>query len=118
MKKIAIVFLYILTRAAGAQEILTLDEAIGLALENNPQVEIARNDAAVAENNAKLGNADLLPQISMSGGTTVTDRDGDKSTSTNASVSASYTLFDGFGNIYRFKRLKSGERLGRHGEPV
>ena len=108
-----IVMLLSASMVVGAQDLLTLNEAITLALDRNLDVEIARNDAAVAENSATLGNANLLPSVSASGGTSLSDRDGDVATATNATVSASYTLFDGFGNIYRFKRLKAGERLGR-----
>jgi outer membrane protein len=95
------------------QETLTFDGVIAIALEQNHQIEIARNNAAVAANNAGIGNADLLPRVNLSGGASVTDAEAGTSTSTNASATASYTLFDGFGNIYRFKELQAGKRLGR-----
>jgi len=95
-----------------AQETLTFEEAIAIALEHNHQIQIARNTADIAANNATIGNADLLPKIGVTGSTIRTDREEEASTSTTASVSASYTLFDGFGNVYRFKSLQAGKDIG------
>jgi outer membrane protein len=96
-----------------AQEKLTFEQVIDLALRKNHQIEVARNNALLSNNNATLGNADLLPRASLAGGATFTNRDGDGTTTTNASLSANYTLFDGFGNVYRYKSLRSGSRIGR-----
>lgn len=93
--------------------ILTFEQALTRAVQNNHQVAVARNLAAISENNAFAGNAGLLPQLSLSGGSTYSDVDGSGSIATSASASAAYTLFDGFGNVYRLKGLQAGRRLGR-----
>jgi len=93
-------------------QILTFEQALTRAVQNNHQVAVARNLAAISENNAFAGNAGLLPQLSFSGGSTYSNVDGSGSAATSASVSAVYTLFDGFGNVYRLKGLQAGKRLG------
>ena len=113
MKSLFIFFLLLfLNRIALTKETLTFDRALGMAMKKNHQIEVARNNAAIAENNATIGNADLLPNLNLSGGTSVSNREGEESTTTQALLSTSYALFDGFGNVYRFKRLQAGKRLG------
>lgn len=113
MSKYIIIFITMLSAKMLAQEKLYFDDAIALALEQNHLIRIARNNAVVAENNATIGNAGLLPRLSANGGSSVRDTDGAATSTTNATLSATYTLFDGFGNISRYKRLRSGERLGK-----
>lgn len=97
------------------EEPLRFEEAISIALEKNHQVKIARNTAAIAGNNVHIGNADLLPTVGLSTGTTFRDDisgPGGSTTTTDAGVQVTYTLFDGMGNIYRFKNLQVGGELG------
>jgi len=97
------------------EEPLRFEEAISIALEKNHQVKIARNTAAIAGNNVHIGNADLLPVVGVSTGTAFRDDisgPGGSTTTTNAGVQVTYTLFDGLGNLYRFKNLQVGGELG------
>ncbi|MFC2146738.1 TolC family protein, partial [Acidobacteriota bacterium] len=94
------------------EEPLRFQEAVAIALERNHQVLIARSTAAIAKNNVNIGNADLLPEISLSAGSTYLDANDVASTTTDARVQVTYTLFDGFGNLYRFKKLQVGGELG------
>ena len=115
MKKMIICILVAAATAgsAAAQEKLTLAKSIRLALEQNPNVTAARNDAQIARNTAAAGNAELLPRLSVSSGANYQDSETlGASTTTSAGVSLSYTLFDGFGTVYRMKRAKSAGRLG------
>ncbi len=96
-------------------ELLRFDEAIAIALERNHQVKIARNTAAIAGNSVHIGNADLLPNVNLSTGAVFTDSSpvtGGSATTTDAGVQVTYTLFDGLGNFYRFKKLRVGGELG------
>jgi outer membrane protein len=92
-----------------AQETMTLSQAIQLALGNNLELQIARNDAQIAHNNNHPGNAGMLPNVSFNvqenpaitnidqkftNGTTI-ERDNVFSHSANANILATYTLFDG-----------------------
>jgi len=106
---------------ASAQELLTFKDAIAMAMQKNHRIEIARNDAQIAENNVHIGNAGLLPRIDVSAGSNYQDSKlntpagelAEGSTLNTAQVQARYTLFDGFGNIYRFKRLQALGEIGR-----
>ena len=93
-------------------EPLSIHQAIAIALERNHQVLIARNTADIAKNDVNIGNADLFPKVSLSAGTTYLDGSEVANTTTNAQVQVTYTLFDGLGNVYRFKKLQVGGDLG------
>lgn len=108
------------TAISGAQDILTFEEAVQIALEQNHQVRIARNDAEIAANNVHVGNAGLLPKVGLSAASNYSDSKiptdaGDiqtAATTNTAQVQASYTIFDGFSNVNRFKRLKLFGEIG------
>ena len=98
---------------SGAQEVLTLQEAVATALRQNTSVMVARNSAVIAQNTASAGKADLLPKLSASAGANYTDIENvGASTTSSVGASASYTLFDGLGNVYRLRQAQSTGRLG------
>ena len=108
-----------------AQEVLTKEEAVALALENNYGVKMAENAVAVAENNTSILNTGFLPTVTGNAGTTYnldnteaefsngesTSLNGAESTRYNASVGLNYTIFDGLGRRYNYKRLKEQYQL-------
>jgi len=108
-----------------AQNVLTKEEAVSKALENNFGVQIAKNDVAVAENNASILNSGYLPTVTGNAGATynldnteaqfsngeTTILNGAESSRYNASVNLNYTLFDGLGRRYNYKRLKEQYQL-------
>lgn len=97
------------------EERLRFEQAVAIALEKNHQVRIARNTAAIAGNSVHIGNADLLPGVDLSTGAVFTDNSsvtGGSATTTDAGVRVTYTLFDGLGNLYRYKKLQVGGELG------
>jgi len=111
MKKIIILIqLLSLMVLIGFAEVerLSYDRAISIALKENLKIKIARNNALISRRNAHIGNAGLLPKFKLSG--TASYQDGSSSTSTQ--IQASYTLFDGLSNIFNWKKLLSGKRLG------
>lgn len=105
-----------------AQPILNLEDAIALALENNHQIRVTRNQAESVENLAHPGQAGLLPsaqadasynyqnndikQTFSSPTVPSVDQNGVINTTRAASLGLNYTLSDGFGNVYRFRQLK------------
>lgn len=120
MKKKVMVFIFLFTGSfftGSGNELLTYKKVLDIALSQNIQIKIARNNAEIARRNAHIGNAGLLPRLEFSssasyqeGGTGLdTDEAG---TTTNAQIQASYTLFDGLANIFRWKRLRSENRQG------
>jgi len=97
---------------------LSLGEAIALALEKNPDILVARNEERIARNNVHIGNAGLLPKIDLVSKAAYAKNPGSsppsalESTTSIAQIQASYTLFNGFGNIYTFRKLKTAGELG------
>jgi len=123
MKKIKFMILFILFSGlhyASAQESLTFHKAVKLALENNHQIKVAYNNKLIAENNAHPGNAGLLPNLNITGNMNQQNSSGlsmgSDGTISNlsAKMQASYTLFDGFGNIYRFKKLQKNNEISTY----
>ena len=59
--------LFFLTSFYGtyAQEVLSIEKAIDIALENNFQVQIAENETIIAKNNNHIGNSGFLPNLSI-----------------------------------------------------
>lgn len=128
MKNITnILILLLVSGSLSAQEVLTLEDAIAVALEQNYSITIARNDAFIAEKNAHPGAAGLLPNLGanagvsysaqntkqvFAGGIPPNETKWAESTSYNAGVEMTYTLFDGLGNVYTFKKLNSLASLG------
>lgn len=108
-----------------AQNILTKEAAVQKALEHNYGIRIAKNNVAVAENNASVFNTNHLPTLSSSAGATyrndnqdIVRQDGSETSITgaetksyNASVTLNYTIFDGLGRKYNYKQLKQTKQL-------
>jgi len=108
-----------------SQEKLTKKEAINLALESNYGIKIAKNNIKIAENNARIYNSGYLPKVTIAAGanysnTTTeftsqsgieTDINDAESKFYNTSLGLSYTLFDGFGRVYNYKKLKETYNL-------
>ena len=112
-------FLWARTPAQG-QSLLTLDEALSIAAEQNYTLQIARNDVAIAEANVTLGNAGFLPTLDASAGYNGTlsntnqsflsgqtnEVNGALTTRTNAGIDLRWTLFDGLGRTATLDRLE------------
>jgi len=108
-----------------AQEMLTRQTAIDEVLESNLGIKIARNNVAIAENNAGILNSGYLPTVTGNAGGSI-DRqntegvlangdsraaEGVETRRYNASVDVEYTLFDGLGRLYDYRTLKEQEDL-------
>ncbi|RPH90312.1 MAG: hypothetical protein EHM72_19275, partial [Calditrichaeota bacterium] len=105
---------------------LTLNKAIAVCLENNYDIQMAQIDAEIAENDASLGNAGMLPRIVLSGSKSeskvdskqsflsgnVIDRKNAESSATAGSVALNWTIFDGFKMFVSFVRLQEIKRAG------
>ena len=101
---------------------LDIDAAIQIALENNFSIQIARNNARIAENNNSLGNAGFLPTITADAsinksiqdnrtefsGDAIPDRDdkGAETTVTRYGADATWTIFDGLTMFATSDRLE------------
>lgn len=106
-------------------DLLTQEEAIQETLESNFGIKIAQNNVAVSENNKGILNSGYLPSLTGNAGAdySVEDQDvsfsdgssrvinGAETTRYNASVNLNYTLFDGLGRFWDYKRLKEEYNL-------
>jgi outer membrane protein TolC len=109
-----------------AQEVLTAEEAVKIALDNNYQIKIAANDLKIDEVSVSPANAGMLPQLgasindnnslqylsqTRSDGTQV-ERNNAKNNSLNYGVALDWTLFDGLRMFADFEQLKETKKLG------
>ena len=123
--KTLILFLVCITKTS-AQEVLTIEEAIKIALENNFEIRIAKNNSKINETNVTIGNAGMLPSATASvtdnnsiqnssqtrqDGTS-TSLDNAKNNSLNYGVSIGWTVFDGMRMFARLDQLKELQKLG------
>lgn len=109
-----------------AQEVLTLEDAVKIALENNYEIRISKNDLSIDKTNVSAGNAGMLPKVAANvvdnnsiQNTTQTRNDGTKNTLNNAKnnslvygVGLDWTVFDGFKMFAKYDQLKTLQKLG------
>lgn len=109
-----------------AQEKLTLQEAIRIALQNNYDIKLIKNETQIAKNNANLGNAGMLPIVTgdfSTGGSrqntlqtqaSGTERriNGARNSNMGYGVGLDWTVFDGFSMFANYDRLKALEQQG------
>lgn len=110
-----------------AQEKLTLQEAISIALQNNYDIKLVKNEVEIAKNNSNWGNAGMLPIVTgdfSTGGSrqnTVqtqasgTERriNGARNSNMGYGFGINWTVFDGFSMFANYERLKTLEQQGQ-----
>lgn len=123
--KIYLIFLFS-AFTINAQELLTVEQAVAIALDNNYDIKLAANDRKIDEQNVSLANAGILPtlqgtfnqnnniqdsrQVRTDG--TVQELDGALNNSLSYGVNLGWTIFDGFRMFARYDQLKELEKLG------
>ncbi|MDC6405839.1 MULTISPECIES: TolC family protein [Maribacter] len=111
---------------AAQDEVLTIDETVKLALENNFQIRTAKNDLKIDEYGVSPGYAGMLPavqasitdnnrtinlsQVRLDG--TVQELDNAVNNSLNYGVALDWTLFDGLRMFANYEQLKENRNLG------
>ncbi len=122
-----IVFLFIIGFSAQAQDLLTLEDAVKIALENNYDIKIAKNNSKIDETNNNLANARMLPSLNANFtnnnsqlNTTQTQSDGSERKLDNAKnmnltygVGLDWTIFDGLSMFARKEQLNVLEQQGK-----
>ncbi len=115
-----LIFAFILLPiVVSSQDILSLDEAIQIGLENSFSIRIARNEVDIAQNNNTIGNAGYLPRLDLNvnqnnnfqnryfeyeEGISSSDN-GYRTHSITPIVQLGWTLFDGFAMFIRKEKL-------------
>jgi len=129
--KIAFLLVLVLSALIGAnkakaQEVLTLEDAIKIALERNYDIKISANNLDIDRNNVNRANAGMLPVV---GGTLtnsnsiqnstqtrstgeITERAGARGSNLNYGVALNWTIFDGFAMFARYDQLQELQKLG------
>lgn len=111
---------------AKAQEIITLETAVKLALENNYEIKIASNNSLINTTNVTVGNAGMLPVVAATIAANnrvqnssqtlqtgiVNSLDNAKNNSLNYGVNLDWTVFDGFKMFAKLDQLKELQKLG------
>lgn len=109
-----------------AQEKLSLQEAITIAMQNNYDIKISKNNIDIAKNNANIGNAGMLPSLAATysnGGSIQNTRQtpatgpdrvitGARSTNNDLGADLNWTIFDGFTMFANYDRLKELQKQG------
>ncbi|MDC0125986.1 TolC family protein [Flavobacteriaceae bacterium] len=110
------------------QQTISKEEALEIALEKNFGIQVSKNNLEISKNNSSLLNSGFLPTISLNGGSNFTSSnseiafpgqvledgsprpnlnlDDQESQRFNGGVNLNYTLFDGLGRKFTYKRLK------------
>lgn len=110
-----------------AQEVLTLEDAVKIALENNYDIKIAKNNSKIDETNNNLANAGILPSLNANltnNNTQINikqkqvdgtrrELDGAVNFNLNYGVSLDWTIFDGMSMFARKEQLKVLEEQGK-----
>ena len=111
---------------AQQRDTLSLQAAVQQAVENNYSIQVARTNEQISDNSLNIGNAGLLPSVSLSSSGSLQQQDtrqefeqplgeqtinGAQSSNLDASVNLQYTLFDGLGNTYNYRQLKTEKNL-------
>lgn len=129
MNKLLLKFLvlfFFASSLAMAQDLLTVEEAVKIALENNYQIRIASNMLEIDKTGVNIGNAGMLPVVGATlnsnnsiQNSSQTRADGNlveldnaKNNSLNYGVGLDWTIFDGFRMFARYDQLKELEKLG------
>ena len=123
LTKIVFVFSFLLSINGISQ---SLEQMIDIALQNNYQIKIAKNEAQITSNNNEVGNTGMLPSILVDGGYSLafnntlqrfadgSTREGDNALNTNLNMSgvANWTAFNGFSVHVKKAQLGYIEQLG------
>ena len=113
--------------SAQAQELLSLEDAVKIALENNYDIKIAENNSKIDATNNNLANAGMLPSLNANftnnnsqldtkqtqGDGTVRELDGAKNMNLTYGVGLDWTIFDGLSMFARKEQLNVLEQQGK-----
>jgi len=109
-----------------AQRIITADDAVAIAMKNNYDILISRNDADIAKLNNTAGNAGMLPSVAVTGSDRYSLNNSyikqsqdininyanAGTNAINAGVALNWTLFDGGKMFVTKNKLEEIDSLG------
>jgi outer membrane protein len=128
MKNITFILIFGASFIVNAQPVLTIEDAVSIALKNNYDILVARNDAETARINNTAGNAGMLPTVAITGsdnyslsnideklpgGAPDTKSPNATSNAFSAGAALNWTLFDGGKMFVTKRKLGEIENLGQ-----
>ena len=113
--------------SAQAQDLLSLEDAVKIALENNYDIKIAENNSKIDATNNNLANAGMLPSLNANftnnnsqldtkqtqGDGTVRELDNAKNMNLTYGIGLDWTIFDGLSMFARKEQLNVLEQQGK-----
>ncbi len=129
MKRIGLLIILFPALANGQQKMLTLEEAIATALQNNYNILLAKNDSTSAAIDYSYKNAAFIPRLNGNIGTVWNNNDqkqilsdgtkressGLKSNNITAQLALNWTLFDGLKMFATRDKVEQFVKLGELG---
>lgn len=126
MRIVLFLFLILIFPVVKAQKVLTLDDAVSIALKNNFDILVAGNDASIDKANNTPGNAGMLPTVAVTGsanygesntnqklnGGTENNYPSLSSTTLSAGAQLNWNLFDGGKMFVTKSKLNEIQALG------
>lgn len=126
LKYISFYFFILCVTDVHAQELLTPEEAIATALQNNYEIRLSRNDSIISAIDYSYANAAFYPRLNANGGLIFNNNNqkqkladgsdrkanGVKSTNVNAQIALNWVLFDGLKMFATRDKLKEYLLLG------
>ncbi|WP_183561742.1 TolC family protein [Mucilaginibacter sp. SP1R1] len=104
---------------------LTLQDAVEIALKNNYNIKLSQNNKTISANNVTLGNAGMLPQVNGNFASTNSRQSTHQTLSSgvpkdinafnsgiNYGAALNWTIFDGFNMFANYNQLKTLDTLG------
>jgi outer membrane protein TolC len=109
-----------------AQEVLTIEDAVKITLEDNCEIKMASNKLKIEKTNVATGNAGMLPKVTATvvdnkgiqnlsqtrSDGTVNSLNNAKNSNLNYGVGLDWTIFDGFKMFAKLDQLKELQKLG------
>ena len=122
-----IIILFTIGFSSQAQELLSLENAVKIALENNYEIKIANNNSKIEATNNNLANVRMLPALNATltnnnshldtkqtqGDGTVRELDGAINRNITYGVGLDWTIFDGLRMFARKEQLNVLEQRGK-----
>ncbi|MBI4946837.1 MAG: TolC family protein [Bacteroidetes bacterium] len=126
MRRIFILILLFCSLIASSQQMLTLEQAVGIALNNNFSILIAKNQSDISSNDVSFGNAGIGPQVSFNAASSFAsnatkqhysigqdvNKEGVVSNNVNYGLALNWTLFDGLKMFANYEKLKELKAMG------
>lgn len=126
IKKLILFFIYITVANSKSDELLRLEDAIHIGLNNNYEIQLVQNDFNISKTNNTIGNAGMLPSVNLNAGANfasnninqqfsngnIINTSGATTSIYNANIALNWTLFDGMKMFTTKDKLEKIELLG------